>query len=115
MDTDIEVEDEDEIEASFTLANEHNGSEVTGSQFWDDSSVYGDVSDIEVEDDGMPECAVLDEYCVPELDGGMSSENDSSLFVSEGLTTDGANSISSDTHSLETRHNDSGDGEFRKL
>ena len=53
--TDIEMEDideDDEVEVSSSLDDEPQ-SEVSGTQAWDGSSVYADVSDDELEDDDV--------------------------------------------------------------
>jgi len=105
LDTDVEIDDEDEIEVSFAI-DERNGSEGPGVQGVSGSSVYGDVSDADPEDDEMPRITFLSDDYVPELDGGMSSENDASPYASEGLITDGSTSLSSDGPSFEMRHDD---------
>ena len=94
--TDIEMEDideDDEVEVSFSLDDEPQ-SEVSGTQAWDGSSVYADVSDDELEDDDvddMPELEVPSDGGVPELDSGASSENDSTSTFG-GVMTDGSTS-----------------------
>lgn len=107
----MEIDDEEEAEVSFAYGERIGFAEALLTRSVDGSSVYADVSDDEPEgDDEMPRIEFLSDDLVPELDGGMSSENDASLYASEGLTTDGSTSLSSDGPSLE--HNNDNDGKW---
>lgn len=105
----MEIDDEDEAEVSFAFEERIGFAEALGTRSLDGSSVYADVSDAEPEgDDEMPRIEFLSDDFVPELDGGMSSENDASLDASEGLITDGSTSLSSDGPSFEASNDNDG-------
>lgn len=102
----MEIDEEEEADVSFAYGERTGFAEALQTRSVDGSSVYADVSDAEPEgDEEMPRIEFLSDDFVPELDGGMSSENDASLYASEGLTTDGSTSLSFE-------HNNDNDGKW---